>query len=48
MDSAPYDTLFVTSTGSKLSAFAIIPEPTTLGLLSLGALASLIRRRRRR
>ena len=43
-----FDTLFVTSAGGNLSAFELVPEPTTLGLLGLGGLAALARRRRRR
>jgi len=43
-----FDTLFVTSGGGNLSAFELVPEPTTLSLLGLGGLAALARRRRRR
>ena len=43
----PWDTLVVTSYGGKISGFKLVPEPTTLSLLGLGALA-LVRRRRKR
>lgn len=42
-----FDTLFIASSGGRLTAVELVPEPATLSLLGLGALA-LVRRRRTR